>query len=330
MSDAGRAIFQGAMAPSSSSVTASSGAAAAAGPPTKEQDPPRSLPAAPAAVSGSASAFFSVGQRVLVPGDGPAAEPGAERRGTVTAVSDVAGVTVVFDGDAGRHPHTIAAADLPQRMWKVVHGRAATRSASEDRARRKVMQLEQALSRGPAMPPRPATSRRTTVVCIGESDAGKTSLLQVYKKGLSAFDVVRCQPRTLGVDYLVRHIDVGGTLVKVTVFDTAGRDTYARFARNYYRGAHAFVAVYDITDRRSLERLFVEFAFLARQGRDWRGITIIVGNKRDRETERQVPYAEGEAVARVLGAQFVEASAKTGENVEAIVPRVVQDIPLSG
>lgn len=54
---------------------------------------------------------------------------------------------------------------------------------------------------------------------------------------------------------------------------------------------------------------------------------IIVGNKSDLPLERrQVPTAEGERWAQEEGLLFVEASAKSGANVDAAFERAARDI----
>ena len=45
---------------------------------------------------------------------------------------------------------------------------------------------------------------------------------------------------------------------------------------------------------------------------------VIVGNKTDKADQRRVPVAEGRALAANLGADFFEASAKAGTNVDAL------------
>jgi GTPase SAR1 family protein len=45
-------------------------------------------------------------------------------------------------------------------------------------------------------------------------------------------------------------------------------------------------------------------------------VILLVGNKCDLETEREVSYEEGEEFAQKNGLIYVEASAKTSQNVE--------------
>lgn len=53
---------------------------------------------------------------------------------------------------------------------------------------------------------------------------------------------------------------------------------------------------------------------------------MLVGNKSDRVTEREVSTQEGHALARELGCEFVEASAKNCINVEKAFFDVVRII----
>ena len=53
---------------------------------------------------------------------------------------------------------------------------------------------------------------------------------------------------------------------------------------------------------------------------------MLVGNKSDRVTEREVSTQEGHALARQLGCEFVEASAKNCVNVERAFYDVVRQL----
>ncbi len=55
-------------------------------------------------------------------------------------------------------------------------------------------------------------------------------------------------------------------------------------------------------------------------------VLILVGNKADREAEREVSTKTGEQFAAEHGMPFLETSANTGENVYTLFERVVQII----
>jgi len=57
------------------------------------------------------------------------------------------------------------------------------------------------------------------------------------------------------------------------------------------------------------------------------GITIVlVGAKNDHEQYRQVTLQEGEDLARALGCQFVETSAKNGNGVDEMFNMMVRGV----
>lgn len=47
-------------------------------------------------------------------------------------------------------------------------------------------------------------------------------------------------------------------------------------------------------------------------------IIVLVGNKTDMETQRDVTYEEGKAFAQSNGLTFLECSAKNGDNIEDV------------
>uniref|UniRef100_I1PM44 Uncharacterized protein n=1 Tax=Oryza glaberrima TaxID=4538 RepID=I1PM44_ORYGL len=84
---------------------------------------------------------------------------------------------------------------------------------------------------------------------------------------------------TIGVEFGARMITVDSRPVKLQIWDTAGQESFRSITRSYYRGAAGALLVYDIT-------------------------------------RRAVSYEEGEQFAKEHGLIFMEASAKTAQNVE--------------
>ena len=82
----------------------------------------------------------------------------------------------------------------------------------------------------------------------------------------------------------------------------------------YYRGAQAAIVVYDITSETSfstLKRWVDELRDLGPGGIQ----IIVVGNKCDMESDRQVTQAAARKYAKSIRAMFLEASAKMDVNV---------------
>ena len=72
------------------------------------------------------------------------------------------------------------------------------------------------------------------------------------------------------------------------VLDTAGQEEYAAMREQYMRTGEGFLLVYSITSRQSFEEIMTfQQQILRVKDRDYFPI-IIVGNKCDLDTERQV------------------------------------------
>ena len=83
--------------------------------------------------------------------------------------------------------------------------------------------------------------------------------------------------------------------------------------------------MYDITKRSSFENLQKWLEEMKENAYSKMSI-ILVGNKNDLESERQVSKEEGEAFAKKHGLLFFETSAKTASNVEKAFLTVTEQI----
>ncbi|KAM7255271.1 hypothetical protein ACFE04_020512 [Oxalis oulophora] len=136
------------------------------------------------------------------------------------------------------------------------------------------------------------------ILLIGDSAVGKSSLLVTFISN-SLEDLAP----TIGVDFKIKHLTVDGKKLKLTIWDTAGQERFRTLTSSYYRNAHGI-----------LLDVWAKEVELYCSNRDC--VKMLVGNKVDRESERVVSKDEGIALAKELGALFLECSAKTRENVE--------------
>ncbi|XP_064444357.1 ras-related protein Rab-2A isoform X4 [Mirounga angustirostris] len=147
--------------------------------------------------------------------------------------------------------------------------------------------------------------------CVGKS----CLLLQFTDK--------RFQPvhdLTIGVEFGARMITIDGKQIKLQIWDTAGQESFRSITRSYYRGAAGALLVYDITRRDTFNHL-TTWLEDARQHSNSNMVIMLIGNKSDLESRREVKKEEGEAFAREHGLIFMETSAKTASNVEEIPRR---------
>ena len=98
-------------------------------------------------------------------------------------------------------------------------------------------------------------------------------------------------------------------------WDTAGQERFRTITSSYYRGAHGIIIVYDITDRESFDNVKQWLNEIDRYATE-NVNKLLVGNKCDLESKRQVDFDEAKAFADERGIPFLETSAKNSTNVE--------------
>mmetsp|Transcript_34368 Transcript_34368/g.40137 ORF Transcript_34368/g.40137 Transcript_34368/m.40137 type:complete len:211 (+) Transcript_34368:55-687(+) len=150
------------------------------------------------------------------------------------------------------------------------------------------------------------------LLLIGNSAVGKSSLLLRFSDNVYNDTFLP----TIGVDFKIRTFDLNNKTVKLQIWDTAGQERFKTITSSYYKGAHGIILTYDITDKQSfrdIENWLTEVEKHANEKVN----KLLVGNKCDLESQRQVSYEEGKKFADQLGIKFIETSAKNSVNVDA-------------
>uniref|UniRef100_A0A8C8RM23 small monomeric GTPase n=1 Tax=Pelusios castaneus TaxID=367368 RepID=A0A8C8RM23_9SAUR len=136
------------------------------------------------------------------------------------------------------------------------------------------------------------------IVMAGEACVGKTSIVRGYVEpgppGRAA-----CYISTVGIDFKVKNITCNDTTVKLQIWDTAGQEQFHTLCTSYFRGAHGFVLVYDITNSDSFQGITNWIKDIHEKADDEVDI-ILLGNKCDKEVERVIPKHRGEKNSSAL------------------------------
>ncbi|TFA98658.1 Ras-related protein Rab-2A [Trichoderma ghanense] len=204
------------------------------------------------------------------------------------------------------------------------------------------------------------------LVCIGDSGCGKSSLtIRLCEGRFSAHHDV-----TIGVEFGSRIVPVGPPHtpaappplpstsseqdqqqqpapeglpeprrdtsgipqkhMKLSLWDTAGQETYKSVTRSYFRGASGALLVFDLSRKATFQHV-TDWLNDLRQIAEPDIVIVLVGNKADLtqqdDNKREVTREEAEEWARRNGIlEYVETSAKSGENVEKAFMRVAERI----
>lgn len=120
---------------------------------------------------------------------------------------------------------------------------------------------------------------------------------------------------TIGVEFGSRTVKINEKNIKLQIWDTAGQESFKSITRSYYRGAAGALLVYDITRKETFNHL-TRWLEEVRQNGNPDIMVMLIGNKADLDSRRQVSTEEGERFAKENGLIFLETSAKTSFNVE--------------
>ena len=157
------------------------------------------------------------------------------------------------------------------------------------------------------------------MILIGSSGVGKSCILGRIKDP----DKFLTDPMpTMGMDFSVTKVQVEDKTIKIQLWDTAGQEKYRTITKAYYRSAVGGFLVFDVKDRKSFDELsnWVEDA---KEGAYPREPTfVLVGNKIEEDVNepRVVSQTEAKEFAQHFGMDYIETSARTGQNVDELLP----------
>ncbi|XP_052229570.1 GTP-binding protein Di-Ras2-like isoform X2 [Dreissena polymorpha] len=166
----------------------------------------------------------------------------------------------------------------------------------------------------------PEQSNDYRVVVFGAGGVGKSSLVLRFVRGTFRDSYIP----TIEDTYR-QVISCNKQVCTLQITDTTGSHQFPAMQRLSISKGHAFILVYSITSRQSLEELKPIFEEIREiKGTDIDGIPImLVGNKCD-EFAREVGTPEGAAVAKHWKCGHLETSAKTNYNVKELFQELLQ------
>ena len=168
------------------------------------------------------------------------------------------------------------------------------------------------------------------LISLGNSGVGKTSLILRYCDSLFSPTFIT----SIGVDFKIKNLVIDDKRIRLNIWDTAGQERFRNITNSYIRGSNGVLMVYDITDRKS----FIDVNQWIASIKEHSGLTtpiIILANKCDMESTRQVTKTEGELLAKKYNLPFFEVSARKNTNISEAIEILVNSMlekvkPISG
>jgi len=159
------------------------------------------------------------------------------------------------------------------------------------------------------------------VILCGDAAVGKTNL--IHRICFNKFSKKR--EITTQMDSYKKIVELDSSTIILNLWDTCGQERYNSLPRSYYRKIDVAILVYDISDEVS----FVNAKSWFKAIHDYTHenvLIILIGNKVDLNHRRRVTYAQGESLAVENDAIFVEASAKSAENISSIITLIARTL----
>ena len=160
------------------------------------------------------------------------------------------------------------------------------------------------------------------ILLLGDSSVGKTCFLKRYID--NTFQDAYLS--TIGFDFKFKYVKLkSGKQVKIQLWDTAGQERFRTIAKNYYKGAHGIVLIYDITSKKTYDNIRKWLNQIKDEASHLISI-MLVGNKIDCVEKREVTTEEGQSLANSNNLPFYEASAKDSINVNECFQDLIEKI----
>ncbi|CAB3404092.1 unnamed protein product [Caenorhabditis bovis] len=142
------------------------------------------------------------------------------------------------------------------------------------------------------------------IVLLGEGAVGKSSLVLRYCEN----KFKQMHVSTIQASFQKRTITVDECKAELNIWDTAGQEKYHALGPIYYRGSNGVLLIFDITDRRSFDKVKMWMREIKTSLGDSAEL-MIIGNKLDLEHQRNVAKSEAEEYAKGENALYMETSA---------------------
>ncbi|KAJ1139504.1 hypothetical protein NDU88_005875 [Pleurodeles waltl] len=148
------------------------------------------------------------------------------------------------------------------------------------------------------------------VLFIGNSSVGKSSFLYRVHDGIFRPDI----HATIGLDYRIKTLFVDNKCFALQMWDTAGQERYHSITKQFFRKADGIVLMYDVTSTHSFTAVRYWLDCIKESVGD-SVLILLLGNKIDCTSQRQVSTYEGEQLAQMHRMLFHECSASADLNI---------------
>lgn len=163
------------------------------------------------------------------------------------------------------------------------------------------------------------------IAIFGEGGIGKTTLTHRYLTGIFKLDT----QLTMGAEIFIKYLDIKGKSIVLQIWDFGGEERFRFLLPTYASGSFGGIFMFDTTRYSSFAKMegWLE-VFKEGLEESKKDIPILmVGSKTDLVAERHVTHEDAAKQAEEYKMfDYIECSAKSGENVDSIFEILVSEI----
>jgi small GTP-binding protein len=166
-----------------------------------------------------------------------------------------------------------------------------------------------------------------TIIFLGQSNTGKTSLIQKYKFGRE-FEFPIIHNYTLNFDIYNRAIFLEDDVkIKCEIWDTIGLECGKDLTLNNCNNTNGAVFVFDICNKESFENLndyIIRYKKMC-DNSNKAFFGLVFGNKSDKKNKREITYDEANIFSVKYGMKYYEVTAIKDRKSFAPIERAMED-----
>ena len=160
-------------------------------------------------------------------------------------------------------------------------------------------------------------------VVSGNSGVGKTSIVRYEVHNQFEQD----NTATLVFEHYSKNYKICEKIIRIQIWDTCGNETYEEIMKNFYRSALCIFLVFSLDDENSFLNLDKWITDIKNINENESPIIVLIGNKKDIESERQITKEEIEKYCKKKEIDtYFETSAKTGEGIHELFKEVIRKL----
>jgi len=163
-------------------------------------------------------------------------------------------------------------------------------------------------------------------ICLfGEGGVGKTALTRRFLTGLFDLDT----KMTMGASIYVKYVELAEKKIALQIWDFGGEEQFKFLLPVYSHGSAAAIFMVDISRYTTIKNIddWLKFFDEGLQEGEKSVPILLVGGKSDLEEKRAIPKQKGTEICKEHNLlDYIECSAKTGENVEEVFEILVKEI----